>query len=376
MLLQYLRSDSDAHLLVCMNIAYVVFRFVASRGIGNYQAKGLVDERTWIRFRIACTVLHMLFVLLSTRFSSVALALAVCSSAASGLYFSASALDYTDCVEAENLGHFRTSQRIATMTAPLSGSAVLMLLFILIEDTWATASSQTIIHGAILLQSTVCISLLLSLSHDNDVPTVDAVVTTSTEEHKFAIAPLLVRLSNHIRGVGNVMMFAYFPYYAVSTLGLNPHTIFVVLTASQGTAFCLVLAQRKLNGGNLAHVSWYLWGFQLTIPLVSWIHFISLDLDIPMTMLLVSVALQNSLREEETDVEPTTLEFSSTSTLSWGITDLFVLMEWIVSIALVGEVANRYGLGSLMLPIAIVSTVSCVLSLVLFITNHSTARRS
>ena len=397
-LLQYFRNDGDLQVIMYMSIAYLVAGFLGTLGMTFCQAK--LHQRTVIHLAVFFTVLNMVFIILSTVFSSPILAVAahgVC-----GLYFETSAIAvlavFTDCMDAENPEMDYTIQFLAQTAAPLVGSAALMILFSVIGDTWSPSTMQLVIYVAVCMQFFV-ICILFSLSYDHlrhdqredssPGASQPAAITAASGEsakpaEEKADAPdgspshsswvCYVALANNcVRDILGAMLYDYFPYYAADTLGLNPQVLFGIFMASQGSSVVLIWAEEKIT----EHVAPYVrlaWAIQLLVPLGTWLAYGAIRNQWAQPLFFAAIIVMNSFREAPTGLSNgTVMRYASKKQREYfgglGI-EGFKISGWVIGIVAGGEIANRYGFEALLLPSAVVATISWLLAASLLLSEH------
>ena len=394
-LLQYFRNDGDLQVIMYMSIAYLVAGFLGTLGMTFCQAK--LHQRTVIHLAVFFTVLNMVFIILSTVFSSPILAVAahgVC-----GLYFSTSAIAvlavFTDCMDSENPEKDYTMQFLAQTAAPLMGTTALMILFSVIGDTWSPSTMQLVIYLAVCMQFFV-IGILFSLSYDHlrhdqreesssgasqpaaiTATTIESAQPAKEEEslsHPSSSWVCYVALANNsVRDILGAMLYDYFPYYAADTLGLSPQVLFGIFMASQGSSVVLIWAEEKIA----EHVAPYVrlsWAIQLLVPLGTWLAYGAIRNQWAQPLFFAAIIVMNAFREAPTGLSNgTVMRYASKKQREYfgglGI-EGFKMSGWVIGIVAGGEIANRYGFEALLLPSAGVATISWLLAASLLLSEH------
>jgi hypothetical protein len=368
-MLQYIRSE-DLRLILFMNIGYLIAAFLGSLVMAAIESKLKLHPRLQGRIVILMTLMNMLFLYLSTTIDNKVLAVVSCC--VTGFYFSGSAVFFSSvfigCIDIDDPEKDYHRQFLAQSASPLVGSAAILVLVATLGNEWDPAPMKAIVYGAAAVQ-VLCIAIVASLSYDHVVPENDdgpsQVTDDTSTEQKWV--PWVALLNNCCRDIIGTMMWAYFPYYAVGTLGLEPLVVFGTVLASQGLCICFVI----LNDVVVAVFNPYVrigWLLQILIPLCTWLIFFGLN-RWPVLAFLFLIVIQDSVRDSPGGaLNATIFRYASPEQreLFGGLLSECVrLLGWLIGTLFGGYYGDVYGFEATVLPTAVVGTVAWLVSLVL-----------
>jgi predicted MFS family arabinose efflux permease len=375
-LLQYFRGQ-DLKIILYMKIAYILAAFVGTVVMAFVENTLKFHQRSMARLVLLTTVLNMLFIVLSTAINSELLA--IVSAAVMGYYFSSTVIFtsavFIECMDPENPEQDYSRQFLAISFAPLTGSAIIMVLFAVLGDEWKPLSMQIVIYAAVSLQL-VCFGIVMSISYEHvkpkDEEQEEITQTATPPEEGTGVqsakwVPWVALINNSCRDIVEQMMWSYFPYYAADKLGLEPQVVFGTILASQGCCVVWVLIEQRVHVKYRPYVK-VAWAMQILVPIASWLVYASMD-RWPVAVFLTALVIQDSVRESPGGLSNATVLRYATpdqKELFAGLgVEMFRLIGWIVGAVFGGLVGDIQGFEATVLPTAIVATVTWLFALAL-----------